>query len=162
MVGGTIVSRTTHIKLLGIIIEESQEWSNHFNNLKSSLNSRLFIIRRLKNQIPSSKIISIVHSLWMSKLRYGLQLCTKVRLTENDPTAADLKALQLTQNRMLRVINNSKIKDKISNKSMLDKFGLLSVNQLAASIKLVEVWKSFNQEGYPLRLEPYNHNLPNQ
>ena len=98
----------------------------------------------------------------MSKLRYGLQLCTKVRLTENDPTAADLKALQLTQNRMLRVINNSKIKDKNSNKSMLDKFRLLSVNQLAASIKLVEVWKSFNQERYPLRLELYNHNLPNQ
>ena len=45
---------------------------------------------------------------------------------------------------------------------MLDKFGLLFVNQLAASIKLVEVWKSFNQEGYPIKLEPYNHNLQNQ
>ena len=161
-VGGFTVTRTTHTKLLGIIIEESQEWSNHFKILQSSLNSRLFIIRRLKNQIPSNKIISIVHSLWMSKLRYGLQLCTKVRLTENDPTSTDLKSLQLTQNRMLRVIINCKIKDKISIKSMLEKCGLLSVNQLAASIKLVEVWKSLNREGYPIRLEPYNHNLPNQ
>ena len=52
-----------------------------------------------------------------------IKLCTKVRLTENDPASADLKALQLTQNRMLRVINDSKSKDKI--KSMLEKFGLL-------------------------------------
>ena len=51
-------------------------------------------------------------------------------------------------------------------------FGFLSVNQLAAQIKLVEVWKSINVPGYPLSLETYNpqraessHNLrdrPNQ
>ena len=38
---------------------------------------------------------------------------------------------------------------------MLEKFGLLSVNQLAAKIKLEEVWKSINKEGYPIKLEPY-------
>ena len=32
----------------------------------------------------------------------------------------------------------------------------------AASIKLVEVWKSLNQEGYPITFEPYNQNLLNQ
>ena len=106
--------------------------------------------------------MSIVHSLWMSKLRYGLQLCTKVRLTENDPTPANLKAIQLTQNRMLRVINNCRIKDKIRTKSMLDKFNLLSVNQLAANIKLVEAWKSIHQDGYSITLEPYNQNLLNK
>ena len=43
--------------------------------------------------------------------------------------------------------------------SLLEKFGLLSVNQLAAKIKLVEVWKSIHKEGNPIRLEPYNPNL---
>ena len=42
---------------------------------------------------------------------------------------------------------------------MLEKFNLLSVNQLAAQIKLNEVWKSTNLEGYPIQLEPYNANL---
>ena len=83
--------------------------------------------------------MSVVHCLWVSKLRYGLQLCTKVRLAESDPTPVLLKSLQVTQNRLLRALNNSRIKDRISVKSMLDKFGLLSVNQLAAKIKLVEV-----------------------
>ena len=67
-----------------------------------------------------------------------------------------MKSLQLTQNRMLRALNNSKIKDKISIASMLKKFKLLSVNQLAASIKLTEVWKSVNIPNYPILLEPYN------
>ena len=98
----------------------------------------------------------IVHSLWVSKLRYGLQLCTRVILKEEERRSASLKSLQLTQNRMLRGINWSKISDQIGVKSMLTKFGLLSVNQLAAQIKLVEVWKSINVPGYPLSLDAYN------
>ena len=40
---------------------------------------------------------------------------------------------------------------------MLTKFGLLSFNQMAAQIKLLEVWKkSINVVGYPINLEPYN------
>ena len=154
-VGDTSISRTTHTKLLGVIIEESQEWNYHVNGLKSSLNQRLFIIRRIIRQIPRTKIMSVVHSLWVSKLRYGLQLCTKVRLTTSESTTANMKALQLTQNRLLRMLNGSKIKDKVSTQSMLKKFGLLSVNRLAAKIKLVEIWKSLNREDYPISLEPY-------
>ena len=33
--------------------------------------------------------------------------------------------------------------------------GLLSVNQLAAKIKLIEVWKTLNRPDYPLKLDPY-------
>ena len=40
-------------------------------------------------------------------------------------------------------------------KSMLEKCDLLSVNQLAATIKLTEVWKINNQEQHPLKLDPY-------
>ena len=74
-VGDTIINRTQHTKLLGIQIEESQEWNVHLKSLMSSLNQRLFIIRRVSQHIPKCKIMNIVHSLWVSKLRYGLQLC---------------------------------------------------------------------------------------
>ena len=155
-VGDTLVQRSTSTKLLGIIIEESQDWSEHFKQLKTSLNQRLFVIRRIKRQLPAAKLMSIVHSLWVSKLRYGLQLCTKVTLKEEERRSASMKSLQLTQNRLLRAINNTKVKDKISIKSMLSKFGLLSVNQLAAQIKLTEVWKSIHVENYAITLAPYN------
>ena len=67
-----------------------------------------------------------------------------------------MKALQQTQNRMLRAINNSKIADWVSVTSMLTKFNLLLVNQLAAQIKLTEVWKSVNIKDYAISLDPYN------
>ena len=50
----------------------------------------------------------------------------------------------------------TKISDRVSTKSMLDKFQLLSVNQLAAEIKILEVWKSLNVESCPIKLVPYN------
>ena len=74
----------------------------------------------------------------------SLQLCTKVQLHEDERKCAVMKSLQLTQNRMLRALNGSKIKDRVSISSMLTKFKLISVNQLAAQIKLTEVWKSVN------------------
>ena len=60
---------------------------------------------------------------------------------------------------MLMVINNSRTNDKISVKSMLKKFDLLSVNQLAAQIKLKEVWKSVHIDKYGITLEPYNTHI---
>ena len=156
VVGDVTVTRTGKTKLLGVMIDDAQDWTEHFKTLRSSLNQRLFVIRRISRIIPRNKLINIVHSLWLSKLRYGLQLCLKVRLTEADKTSDTSKELQKTQNRMLRAINGTKIKDRVSVKSMLEKFNLLSVNQLAANIKLLEVWKMVNKEGSPLQLEPYN------
>ena len=129
----------------------------HLPCLKSALNHRLFIIRRVSQHIPKSKLMSVVHSLWVSKLRYGLQLCTKVQLKTNDRRPALMKTLQLAQNRLLRFLNNSRLSDQVSTRYMLDKFELLSVNQLSAEIKLIETWKSLNVEESPIRLEPYNH-----
>ena len=70
-------------------------------SLKSSLKHRLFVIRRVAQQIPKTKLMNIEHSLWMSKLRYGLQLCTKVQLNNEERKPALMKTLQLTQNRLL-------------------------------------------------------------
>ncbi len=156
LVGNTIVPKTTSTKLLGVIIDEKQEWQQQIKTLTSSLNQRLFVIRRVQNQLPKEKLLCVVHSLWMSKLRYGLQLYSKAVLNEDETRSPILKTLQLSQNRMLRGINKSRISDKISTKSMLKKFDLLSVNQLAVQIKLIEVWKSINVTGHPIKLENYS------
>ena len=155
-VGSTYIERTDSTKLLGIYINDKQDWTNHYKTLRNALNQRLFVIRRVQRQIPQDKVMGVVHSLWLSKLRYGLQLCTRIQLTNDEKKCELMKSLQLTQNRMLRTVNGSKIKDKISTVSILNKFGLLSVNQLAAQIKLTEVWKSLNVVGHPSLLEPYH------
>ncbi len=105
------------------------------NENRNLVTQRLFVIRRVQNQLPKEKLLCVVHSLLMSKLRYGLQLYSKAVLNEDETRSPILKALQLTQNRMLRGINKSRIRDKISIKSMLKKLDLLLVNQLVVQIK---------------------------
>ena len=54
----------------------------------------------------------------------------------------------------MRSLNGTKVKDKISIISLLTKFGMLSVNQLNAQVKLVEMWKAINVDDYKLNSKP--------
>ena len=69
-----------------------------------------------------------------------------------------MQAAQVAQNKMLRMINGSTKKDHVTSKSLLDKFNLPSVNQLAAEIKLIEAWKIMHVQDYPITLDENNPN----
>ena len=156
IVDGTEIKASPSTNLLGMTIQENQGWTEHFNGNKGligALNKRTYAIRRIANQIPKKNVIKVVQSLWMSKLRYGLQLCNTVRMSETDPSSAGMKAAQVAQNKMIRMVENVSLKEHIPSRNMLEKNGLLSVNQLAAQIKLTEVWKSINTNDYPIELE---------
>ena len=53
----------------------------------------------------------------------------------------------------MRALNGTKVKDMVSIESLFTKFRMLSVNQLNAQIKLVEMWKAMNMEDYPLKID---------
>ena len=93
----------------------------------------------------------------MSKLRYGLQLCTNVRIESTEKKNGNMKSLQIAQNKLMRLLIKVPYRDRTSTEELLNKTGLLAINQLAASIKLCEVWKSENIVNYPVHLEPNNH-----
>ena len=97
-------------------------------------------------------VLKVVDGIFTSKIRYGLQLIGKARTMREDAVCADLWAIQLVQNKLLRLLNKSQLKDRISTVSMLEKFGILSVNQLNAQVKLLEMWKSQNIADYPLKV----------
>ena len=119
----------------------------------SALAQRLYLIRRLKNQISKERLGKIADSLWISKARYGLQLYGQVRLNGEDAKTRDLENLQTAQNNLLRTLEDVRIKDKVSIKSMLEKNKMLSINQMHAQVKLTEMWKATNYQNYPLNIE---------
>ena len=130
-VGYVEVGEVKSARLLGMMLDNDQKWTHHFwgkKGLLKALNQRLLAIRRIANHIPKNKLKHVANSLWMSKARYGLQLTHKVRLTEVDRKSKDIKATQLAQNKMLRLLDGSRIKDRRSVKDMLEKFGVLSIN----------------------------------
>ena len=70
-VGNCIIEQESTTKLLGMTIDDNQKWKNHVigkGGLVTSLNQRLFAIKRLKNHLPSRQVRSVAESLRTSKL----------------------------------------------------------------------------------------------
>ena len=154
-IGEELAPRVSSACLLGIKFQDNQQWKEQIHGtggLLSALNSRLYIIRRLKSHLSKKAVLKVVDGIFMSKLRYGLQLYGKVRTNDSDPEYKDFKAIQLIQNNLMRTLNETRVKDLILIGSLLKKFNLLSTNQLNANVKLVEIWKALNVEDYPFSL----------
>ena len=60
----------------------------------------------------------------------------------NETTYNSTQAAQISQNKELRLLDGSKIKDRRSVAEMLLKFDFLSVNQISAHIKIQDAWKA--------------------
>ena len=125
----------------------------------SSLNQRLFMIKRLRNSLNYSGLRKVAESLFISKVRYGLQLMGEVRWSDAESESVSLGLIQKSQNKLLRFLNKSSLSDKISNKSMLEKHNMMSINQLNAQIKLTEIWKAVNDEAHLFKIEVPKINL---
>ena len=69
-----------------------------------------------------------------------------------------MKAIQIAQNKMLRMVEGVSLKDHVTSASLLLKHNLPSTNQLAGQIKLLEAWKSINIDNYPFKMELNNVN----
>ena len=80
---------------------------------------------------------------------------SKVRTTEHDPTNENMDKLQITQNKLARVLENVTLKDRTSTATLLNNQQMLSVNQVAAQIKLTEIWKAINVPRDPNRIEDH-------
>ena len=138
-VGDHEIMESKSAKLLGVVMDNDQKWKSHFcgkGGLLSSLNQRLFMVKRISNHISKNKLRKVVDSLWTSKLRYGLQLCSEVRLTEEHPKSLYMTMAQRSQNKMLRILDGALVSDRKSTKALLDNQKMLAVNQIAAQIKL--------------------------
>ena len=83
----------------------------------------------------------------------------KVRWSDAESESVSLGLIQKSQNKLLRFLNKSSLSDKISNKSMLEKHNMISINQLNAQIKLTEIWKAVNDEAHPFKIEVPKINL---
>ena len=154
-IGKELVIQEQKAKLLGIIFNDKQKWKDHVfgkGGLINSLNQKVFLILRLKNFLNNKAILKVAESIFMSKIRYGLQLLGKVRLAESDSTNQEIDAIQRIQNKLVRILNSVRLMDKISAKTLAKRVGLLSVNQINAQVKITEMWKAINNETNALKI----------
>ena len=160
-VGDNWVERTSTGKLLGINFEDNQQWKNQIRGkggVLAALNSRLYILRRMRNHLTKRAILKLVDGIFISKVRFGVQLYGTVRTSNTDTECRDLRSIQLVQNKLLRSLNNTKLSDRVSTAYLLEKFNMLTVNQINAQAKLLEVWKALNVPKYPLKIKKQSEN----
>ena len=69
-----------------------------------------------------------------------------------DPYNANMDKLQVTQNKLARVLENVTMMDRTPTVTLLSNQKMLSVNQIAAQIKLTEIWKATNIPKFPIKI----------
>ena len=74
-------------------------------------------------------------------------------MSNTDSKNGDLGSIQKVQNKMARFLNSKTLKDKIPTSELLSNIDMLSIKQLNAKIKIIEIWKALNIEKYPLRVD---------
>ena len=70
-IGGEIITQERSAKLLGITFDDDLKWNSQIHGkggLVSSLNQRLFGIRRLKNSLKYDGLRKVADSLFTSKM----------------------------------------------------------------------------------------------
>ena len=74
-------------------------------------------------------------------------------LIEEHPKSQYMTMAQRSQSKMLRILDGALVLDRKSTKTLLDNQNMLSVNQIAAQIKLTEMWKASNDPQYPIKMK---------
>ena len=73
----------------------------------------------------------------------------KIRWSEEDPKNSDLNAIQITYNKLARLVCNVTLKDRKTSKSLFEQLGWFSFNQINAQVKMTEAWKMETVPKYP-------------
>ena len=92
----------------------------------------------------------------MSKIRYGIQLLGNVRTKADESEQKNLGSIQVAQNKLARFLNGNKLLDKIPNHQIYKELNLISVNQINAQTKLLDVWKAHQFERHPINYPKRN------
>ena len=71
---GKKLLRTTHIKFLGVILEENLNWSLHINEICNKLKRLFHIFYNIRNFLSKDNIKTIYYSMIYSRIKYGISL----------------------------------------------------------------------------------------
>ena len=94
--------------------------------------------------MPTEKLKIIAEAIFNSKLRYGISIYLKPRLSDEDELSKDMSRLQILQNDMLRTIIGKRRKQHVHMKNLREEMRIMSVNQMAAYHVLIETYNILN------------------
>ena len=119
-------------------VSNDLNWSKHIDELEDELRFRLYKLRKLEQSLPKALLKKVADGIFNSILRYGLGIFCPIRMKETDPVPSSMSGIRGIFNNVLRLLCNSRREQHTLIKTMLQKVGWMSINQLACEVRLVE------------------------
>ena len=91
------ICRTSHIKFLGVIIDENLTWNNHINELCNKLKRLFHIFYNIRHLLSKDNIKTIYYALIYSRIKYGISVYGQACNTK-------MKRIKKLQNQLLKLI----------------------------------------------------------
>ena len=99
-IGTDVIKKVSHVKFLGITIDEKLDWNHQINNCKNKILSGTYAINSLKNILPIKQLMTLYYSLIHPYLNYGVLLWGGAHKKYTHKLA-------VLQNKSIRKISNS-------------------------------------------------------
>ena len=123
-----------------------------FVNITNSLHHKFFLLRKIRPKLTMNQLKMIGEGIVMSRLQYCISVFGN-SYTKDDNVCANsqhMKELQKCQNDYMRLLTKTRIRDKVSIETLLDKTNLLSVNQITAKHQLMNAWSIIQNDIEPM------------
>lgn len=108
-VGGNckeLVEVVSKHKYLGVIIDKNLKWSDHILQVQKKLRQTSYFLRHLSYCTPRDLLTRFYYALGESHLRYGITAWG---------SSTHCRSLQLSQNRLLKILKNASVTDNFLN-----------------------------------------------
>ena len=143
-IGSETISSSYSEKLLGLYLNSDFVWSTQIDKLSIELKKRIGLLKRIKNRVPKSKIVTIAEAIFNSKIRYGIAVYLNPIFDEEDLKMKKLSKhahlLQTLQNTMIRIILGINKKCHTNMQEVREKNKMMSVNQMCIYHILIEAY----------------------
>ena len=135
------ICRTSHIKFLGVIIDENLTWNNHINELCNKLKRLFHIFYNIRHLLSKDNIKTIYYALIYSRIKYGISVYGQACNTK-------MKRIQKLQNQLLKVLSGKKF--RFPTDELHDEFELLTVKDISKQEILTFVHNYFSKNLPPV------------
>ena len=142
-VGDSIVHADPEIRLLGIDYDTNFSTSPYLRQLATEAKSRAAMIYRLSFGVPTNLLRLLANGLVIGKILAAAPAAIPFKIVYDD-RAANLATENINRSikSVARTITKTSLSDKVSSKSVLEKAGLRTLNEMVASQTALMVWKS--------------------
>ena len=144
---GVKIDRCYSIKYLGILLDEDLSWKPHISNLRKKLSQGVGIIAKMKNYLNKQNLIALYYTFFYSHILYGILGWGSISETE-------IKPIQILQNKVLRIINKSTWKDRVTINALHKSLNILKIADIY-NFELSKFMYLYHTQSLPEIFDPY-------